>query len=534
MVHAVAETETAAAGGLRWRPAIEIALIFLVFFIHGAWPAPEVNEPHYLGKAKHYWDSTWCASDFFLHTADAHEVFYLAFGWVTLWLPLPAVAWVGRVIVWGLLAWSWRGLSVALIDGGLYSVLSAALFVALNDRFHMAGEWVVGGVEAKGFAYVFVFLGLTALVRDCWGRALVLFGAAAAFHVIVGGWAVVATLVAWLTAKKRPPFNSLIGPAFIGGLLSLGGLWPALELTWGIEGDVVDGANRLYVYERLEHHLLPEQLPAWYVVRHLLLVVALVPLVRIAPDDERFLRLRGFVAAAVGIAAVGFLLSLTMWVQPNLAAALLRYYWFRLSDVMVPLGVALLASAALLRWHQVRHPWFGLGLAAALLAAGMHLGDTIRFRMQHLTPRADWPLARIEIEDWRAVCQWAADETPDDAVFLVPRLSHTFRWYSSRAEVVTRKDLPQDAPSIIEWWRRLADIYRAGTPSPLDSLAPLGAERLRELGQRYGAEYVVSRPDATLALPRVGPINETVAIYRLSQARSAGIIPETRVPEAQD
>ena len=66
------------------------------------------------------------------------------------------------------------------------------LFVGLMDRCQMAGEWVVGGVEAKGIAYVLVFLGLDSLVRDRWNRALLLFGAAAAFHVLVGGWTAVA------------------------------------------------------------------------------------------------------------------------------------------------------------------------------------------------------------------------------------------------------------------------------------------------------------------------------------------------------
>ena len=525
MAHAASEFESTAAGSWRRRRALEIALNFLVFFIHGAWPAPEVNEPHYLGKAKHYWDNAWCSGDFFLSTADAHEVFYFAFGWVTLLLPLPAVAWVGRVVVWALLAWSWRRLSASLIDGWLYSVLSAALFVALNDRFHMAGEWVIGGIEAKGFAYVFVFLGLEALVRDRWGRALILFGAGAAFHVVVGGWAVVATLIAWLTSQRRPPWQSLILPALLGGLLSLGGLWPALELTWGIDPQTVRDANRLYVYERLEHHLLPEQLPASYVLRHLLLVVALVPLVRIAPADDRWLRLRGFVAASVAIAAAGMLLSLLMWWQPNLAASLLRYYWFRMSDVMVPLGVALLATAVLCQWQSSRHPWFAVGLTAALLAAGLHLGDTIRYRLEYLTPRADWTLARVEIDDWREACQWAADETPADAIFLVPRMSQTFRWYAGRGEVVTRKDLPQDAPAIVEWWRRLTNIY--GLPdniTPADSLTGLGADRLRALGKEYGANYVVTRPDPALALPRVGPHTKTVAIYQLSDRAANPII----------
>ena len=55
-------------------------------------------------------------------------------------------------------------------------MLSAALFLVLNDRMHMAGEWVIGGVEAKGFAYVLVFVGLERLVRGRWNAAILAFG----------------------------------------------------------------------------------------------------------------------------------------------------------------------------------------------------------------------------------------------------------------------------------------------------------------------------------------------------------------------
>ena len=109
-----------------------------------------------------------------------------------------ALAWTGRTITWLLLAWAWRRLSVAVIPRRWYSVLTAALFACLMERCHMAGEWVIGGVEAKGFAYVLVLLGLEALLRSRWNRALWLFGEASAFHVLVGGWAMVAAAVAWL------------------------------------------------------------------------------------------------------------------------------------------------------------------------------------------------------------------------------------------------------------------------------------------------------------------------------------------------
>src|SRR5205823_738056 len=102
-----------------------------------------------LAKAKHYWDPSWCPSDFFQNTADAHQVFNWTFGWLTLWLPLPAVAWMGRTITWCLLAWSWRQLSFALVPRPMFALISAGLFLAFNQRCQMAGEWVVGGFEAK-------------------------------------------------------------------------------------------------------------------------------------------------------------------------------------------------------------------------------------------------------------------------------------------------------------------------------------------------------------------------------------------------
>jgi hypothetical protein len=213
-------------------------------------------------------------------------------------------------------------------------------------------------------------------------------------------------------------------------------------------------------------------------------------------------------------------ISLLAWWDADLAAGLLRYYWFRMSDVMVPLAVSLLAVAVLSRWQSQRHPWFAVALSAAMLAAGAHLGEQVWIRQTYLWPRADWGVA--ELDDYRELCRWAADETSPDAVFLVPRMSQTFRWHAGRAEVVTRKDLPQDAAGIVEWWRRLTRIYsRDDTQRPWhDSLAELGAERLRELGAQFGADYVVTSASPPLDLERVGPRTRSWAIYKLPAPKS--------------
>ncbi len=198
----------------RLEAAAEISLIFAVFFIHAGWPVPEVNETHYLAKAKHYWNPDWCARDFFLTSADAHQVFYWTCGWITRWLSLPAAAWVGRIVTWALLAWAWRRLSVAIVPTFLYSVLSAALFVAATSRLHMAGEWIIGGFEAKGLAYVFVLLGLEAVARNRWSWVWPLLGACRRVScdrwrlVGRGGW----PSVAWCRQRAAAIANHA-GPA---------------------------------------------------------------------------------------------------------------------------------------------------------------------------------------------------------------------------------------------------------------------------------------------------------------------------------
>ena len=88
------------------------------------------------------------------------------------------MAWTGRLITSALLALAWRRLSWSLLPVVGAAVVSAALFVALNENFHMAGEWVVGGIKAKGFAYALVFAALAELVRGRWNATWVLLGAA--------------------------------------------------------------------------------------------------------------------------------------------------------------------------------------------------------------------------------------------------------------------------------------------------------------------------------------------------------------------
>jgi hypothetical protein len=534
----------------------EILVIFALFALQGAWPAPDVNEAHYLGKAAHYWNSDWVRGDFFLDSADSHKVFYFAFGWLTRFMPLPAVAWMGRIVTWLLMAWAWRRLSIAVMackqpsppaplpkgEGRFYgwSILTAALFVMLNERFQMAGEWFIGGVEAKGFSYVLLLLGLEALVKNRWNRACLLFGAATAFHALAGGWAFVAAGGAWLLCGKKfsplpkgegncqPKFTAIL-PGLVGGfLLSLPGMLPAWALSRNFGPEIIRQANVIYVFERLRHHLDIMQIKMEFLLRFAFLTLFYFLLCRLVKkfieklpiepekqiESRGILRLEAFVASALLIALLGISINLLDCIDRPMTAALLRFYWFRLADIALPLGTSFLAAFWIREKLRAKSYWGIFGLLAALGLAVYHFAGYVPERLNPGPARGDKnmiaaslatkidapvpsPAARREnLAAWQDACRWIAENAPADARFFTPRLSQTFKWYARRAEVATWKDVPQDAGALNAWWDRIQDVFATGSTLPefrwRENATEMEPERLQKLAKKYEAEYLIA------------------------------------------
>jgi len=519
----------------RWWEAL---FILLVFFVIAGEPVPHVNEAHYLSRLKHFWDPSWCPGDLFLNSPDAHGLFVWSLGWITQFLSLTVTAWGGRVLAWTFLAWAWQRLSWRLVPVPLASVLTAALWVTLTETSHLAGEWVVGGVEAKCFAYAFVLLALREMVDRRWNRVWILLGAASAFHVLVGGWSVILCGGIWLFrwkgeapaepgmpsgsgsagVSRSQSFFSMLPGLIVGWLLALVGVVPAIALTWHQPPEIVAEASQIYVFRRLPHHLslltLPTAEITQRIARHALLIVGLWLLARVsrrvvAQTNDGLRVITWYAWGAVALAVIGFAIEIIFWNHPVTAAALLRYYWFRTTDVAVPLAVAFQAAALIAAGFEWRKSWAVWGLAAAIGVAGWHIGLHTAERFLRPVPPAD---ARMHnYAAWVDACNWIAENTPPNATFLTPRRATTFKWRTGRSEVAVWKDIPQDARSMVEWFHRLRNIfyYQIDDQSePLDTVGGLGTRRAVEMARLYGATYIVTDQDHPLALRAVYPNRE--------------------------
>jgi hypothetical protein len=460
-------------------------------------------------------------------------VFYLAVGWLSRWQSLEMFAWTGRILSWGLLAVAFWRLCSALGIDGLYAPLAAALFVALNSRYRLAGEWVVGGFEAKGIAYAAVLWSLERCIRGRWNQALLAVGIAIAFHALVGGWSAIALGFVWLTqSSDRPRLRTLLPGLAMAAVVAAAGIVPSIALSWGSDANTVSLANRIYVYYRLPHHLVPWHFGSKAGMRAGLLLAAWLLLAWRFPADTALARVRGFVNGAILIAIIGLIAGLLTRQDPPLAAAILRYYWFRLSDVAVPLGVALFSVRLLL--GQIRDPHVAAGadrsnsesrdrrfylLATALVVfAVFSLATDVLQHARAARPPADAERRVADFAAWRDVCQWIAGHTESDALFLTPRLAQTFTWYSGRSAVVNAKDIPQDATSIVNWWLRLTDIHREELPTGQlawrGTLAEAPLDQLARMSVKYDADYLLTEAQPRLALELVYS-NNAYAVYRL-------------------
>src|SRR5687767_12224328 len=141
-------------------------------------------------------------------------------------------------------------------------------------------------------------------------------------------------------------------------VLALEGLIPGLLLTWGQDKATVNAAHQIYVFDRLPHHLVFHRFGNWYIPRHLALVVGTLLLAlwqrKLALDESTCAcrRLQRMVLGAVLIAAMGIFIDqgLVAWASisgasqkdyQSAAAPILRYYFFRLSDALVPMACSL-------------------------------------------------------------------------------------------------------------------------------------------------------------------------------------------------
>ncbi|MEW4530739.1 DUF6798 domain-containing protein [Maioricimonas sp. JC845] len=519
-----------------WLPLIVLLAMLIGYSAIDA-PIPGVNEPHYLTKARNFYDPAWCAGDLFLESGNAHWVFYVVMGPLTQWWELPVVAAIGRVVALVVVAVGWQMLATTLVGWTWAGVTSASLFLLLQTLGNWSGEWLVGGVESKVFAYGLVLIGWAYLLRRRPVPAAVGLGLATSFHPVVGMWCMLCGLfavvvnrflprlpvdpdapaspVATETSSASQGWKHLLAAGLLFVVTASPGLVTAASAALIAPPDVAWRADYIQVSYRLSHHLDPLTFNVRD-YRYYGLLIVLWGLLRF--HSRRSVRMRLWELIALGavlaaLAGIALAWGPRPWKEVpwfELRMKLLKFYPFRVADLTIPMGVSFACVNAFIR------PAAGVvGRRRTAILVGVTLAG---FCVALLGARANRPPSGLSSEDetaWIDTLDWVRANTPKETLLWAADEKWAVKWYADRPEYVNFKDCPQDPESIVEWNSRLRKLSKWRVAALRDGRCTI--EELADLRSDTGITCLICR--------RFGPI-EAAPDYRSGPFR-VYLLPES-------
>lgn len=446
-------------------------------------PVPGTNEPHYLCKAEHYWNPEGGSGDFFLESSNAHVFFYQIIGSLTQWLSLYHTAIAGRVLGFLLLAIGWYRLIRVMVPGTWTPLIAAWIYLGITAIGNFSGEWIIGGIESKVFAYAFLFLSLANACEQHWNRSAIYAGLIISWHPVVGVWSVLCGGFALICLRFRKneaiqqttyksTLKSYCLACSLLVLCALPGLIPALMLLSQGDARQQFAANYIQVFYRIKHHLDPMDFHMSGYFFYAVLLTIWLFLNRRKSDHFAYQFFKYFIFGTTGLAIIGILLG----AGPRPASempyyafrmSLLKFYPFRLFDALLPIATTIAIVHSIYRefFQNENSDSIPSRLTPASRKTIIALGSFLIFSSVLYSAWIFPPIHKMtpaQRADWIDACQWIKAHTPPTSLFLTPNNVSDFKWYAQRPEFVTVKDCPQNASGIVEWNRRLKYLRNWG------------------------------------------------------------------------
>lgn len=510
-----------------------VLFLMLVFFACFS-PGFAYNEIDVLPSVKQFANRSWLPTDWYLNLQVGYRNLFNGivgplFGLMDF---LPA-AYVARLILYTFIAGAYLFLTRSLGLNMLYA--TAVLAVFLYQQSLAAGEWIVGGVETKAVSYGFVLLAIGFFIRNRYRFALASLGLAFSFHVLVGLYATFCVGVALIgTGHWKSIAIPLMRNAWIFVLLGFNGFLFCYSQLMDASIQGTQQAWREYVIFRVPHHAMPD---AWKGIRHIVLAPLLLGFTILGATSRKYTPVSFLAWHSIGcllLICIGFL------VYFFLDESYLKYYFFRYSDVMLFLGVALMIA---LSWQE----FLSKGLPDTRNLFLHKLSDNRHYLLKftQITTIAVSAIAllyyvsqfekRIQLyeasledrQDRHEMAQWIQDHTARTDQFLIDPTYGAFYIEAQRPAFVTFKHVPQSSVDIQEWLHRFRLINSGELVKPggframtqlRENYLDLKEHEIQRLVQDYQLRYFLTSAGSAYSYPAVFS-NQSYVLYELNSSR---------------
>ena len=468
------------------------------------------NEIDVLPSARQILDYNWLPGDWYLNLDIGYrQLFSYLVGILVDQLGFLYGAYAGRIIAYLLLA-----LALVVFFRAIrlrFSLGLIVVFIFLADQSLIAGEWIVGGVDTKTFAYAFALFSFSSLIQKRYLAGFAFAGAALSFHVLVGIYALFCSGVAMLLTWNswRIEWRTLLRQAWPFFITGIFGLLTILQQLLP-QGDIdTDKAWQIYVELRVPHHVLPSAWNSNLLTLQIILAAGFFLAIYLVKKKAASKFTAAYALGSVCLFVFG--LAIFAIGETNL----LRFYWFRYPDVMIPFLTLVLVALVISdltfidindsprlykRWpsvHLLISKGLPLFLAIVVILLALQSITIIRASYRRGINRRP-PKIQTSLK-------WISENTPGHAVFLVDPLMSEFYVFAERAELVSFNHSPQSAADILEWYERI-EMSNGSQPLDIplsrgelqDNFYHLNEETIRQMAEDFGLSYYLGLADTQL------------------------------------
>lgn len=427
--------------------------VFLCLFYLN--PVITGNEENYLSWAKAYFDPEWMPNSFIFDHWLGHRFFFeIFFGFLLSHLSFEAVMLIGRIILCWALAFTLSKLFKQIKLTNLESLLIVVVFIFCGQNY-FGGEWIFVGVEPKVFAYPFIFLSITELLKENRATATLYLVASTYMHVLAAGWFVLYFFVYLVCKKIKPKDLGKLLALYIAGVLPLV-MYLAPKVFSGPSDVNGIHLNWIYVYFRVPHHAAPfiDGYLNWDVERIIALFLCFVLAILIHKKKTCSEEIKFF--NNFNIIIPTFLIFFIIVGYFDNSGDILKFRPFRGNSIY--LLFVFIETVLLIRMIQANKKFLNLlnylsiGILGYLVVYGIGNNINQNFIKTYLHPSAK----KIA---WNEVTAFSKDHTVRDSIFIIKgineKISRAFSRMSDRDIFVLKKFVPIDKNKWYEWYQRV-------------------------------------------------------------------------------
>lgn len=505
-------------------------LFFIIIFLNQFKFKINQNEGDLLANALHFVNPYWLCNDWYLNLVIPYRApFNLAVGHSINNLGLWSTVFLGRCISYSFFAWFFLKLSKVFKLN--FILVAFFLLYFLPNQSLGAGEWMVRDLETKVFAYLGVLFATLTFYKRQYVWALSLSGFALSLHLLVGLYGAFCLFMAFCVFYSRfktdlKQILKALPSGFMFGAWGLYGVYSVFA-SGTLSKELTRKGWAYYVKLRVPHHVLPNWSLGQYIFFTLLTVMLV--LVFVKSKNALLKYYSAYTLSAVCLSIVGFL----VYAFGPISA--MRFYWFRLADVLLPFFGLLILFAfvnekygtrintwAFPKW-RITNPKSFMGLAFIVVIG---ISVAVKFKTAKALFNSDMYSNKVLINNSFDVemSQWIKNNTEKNAVFIMPSLSN-FYFDCERAALGCFKFSPQNAEDILEWHSRMVDLNNGKmfSKSGFDAEKELqenyrniNDSHTKVLSEKYGAKYFLTYSDATLLNAEMLFKSKDYILYKLN------------------